>query len=322
MSGSELWLRRLNFGLYKPSHGQSVASGIDLSELHVWFKIEQVMWGTPWSLDATIINVGEALIDQLIREYSRVVVSAGYQQPAKQYGPIFDGNVVQYWRGRLNATDNYLRVAANGWDQAFTQAVVNTVIPAGHTQQDVINACLDAMKPYGVEPGQTTDLGDAKSPRARALTGMAMDNVRDVAQTADVKCHIADGKLNMLKQSQTLPSKAFVLNSRSGMIGVPHQTLGMGLEVTSLLNPSIRPGVMIQIDQKSIVKLSAPQTAPQGIGATPEQQMQIDLTAKVSSDGFYRVFAVTHHGDNRGNPWFSEIRTEPLDPTKMGPTLG
>lgn len=318
MSSSEIWLRRWNLSLFKASG----LTGIDLSELHLTFSVVKQQWQSPTQLDCMIYNVGEKLIDQLIAQYTRIILAAGYFQPSKQYGTIFDGNVVYYGRGRLNPTDSYLRVVANGWDQAFTEAVVNTTLPAGAVRMDAVQACLDTFKQYGVDKGKISDLGDAKSTRARALVGKTMDVLRDEAKSADVSCSIDAGKLNMLKASEAISNKAVVLNSGSGMIGIPHQTLGAAIEVRSLLNPLITPGSLIQVNQASIAKVAAPKQEPTGLSATPEQQMQLDLTAEIKTDGFYRVFALTHHGDSRGDPWYTDIKTEPKDPTQMTPKVG
>ncbi len=303
-SGQRLWLRQWSLAI------GSAAASTTLSPLHFVFTVTTALYQTPWQAQIRIHNVGQKDMDMLATEYTQATLTAGYQRPSSQYGVIFDGQVAWYERGRENATDTYLQIYANQRDKEINASTINTTLPAGYTQLDVVKACAQAM---GIPLGYVSDLGDVKSPRARALYGMARDVLRDVAQTANATSFIQDGKLVVLVQGDALPGSVVVLNSASGLIGVPAQTLGGGIRAVSLLNPFIRPATMVQINQADINKLTA------GPGATVSEQTRIQRdTAGIAADGFYKVVSATHRGDNRGNPWFTEIVCVPIDPTQQG----
>ncbi len=93
-----------------------------------------------------------------------------------------------------------------------------------------------------------------------------------------------------------MPGTGFVLNSRTGMIGMPIQTID-GIQVTCLLNPKIVPGSRIQIDQASVQQAKFD---PSYTGVV--NNSMIPATA---DDGFYKVLMVNHTGDTRGTPWYT-----------------
>jgi len=48
--------------------------------------------------------------------------------------------------------------------------------------------------------------------------------------------------------------EAIVLNSRTGLIVMPQQTMGAGVNVRCLINPNIRVGGLIELDQASVYR--------------------------------------------------------------------
>jgi hypothetical protein len=287
---------------------------MDLSPLAFTFSIEQTQLMTPWIGRITVFNVGDDIISRMQKELTHVYLEAGYQPPSRQYGKLFAGEIAYYRRGR-QATETFVEIVAVQADQPLNAAVVNTWIPAGFKPVDVVTMCLMAMP--GITLGQVTDLGDGKSPRGRTLFGMASDILRDVAQSANANVYIdSNNQLHMLTESEYLQMRTEtvpVLNSRSGLIGVPTQTLGAGVEARSLLNPAIIPGSQVKIDERAVMTATAVQP-----GRLPDTNVALQFSQmSLATDGFYVVGAVRHWGQNRGNPWYSDITTKPIDPTKQ-----
>ncbi len=271
------------------------SEGLDLSELRIRFTVRQAMVGTPGHADIIVTNLSDETANLIQKEFTKVVLDAGYEG---NMATIFEGEIVQKRKGRENPTDTYLSILAKEGQKAYSHAVISKTLAAGHTFKDQVDACLEALKPFGIVAGYIADLGGFKMPRGRALFGMVREQLRDIAKATDTSWRIQGGKLNIVKNKGTLPGSAIVLNSQTGMVGMPTQTME-GIEVKCLLNPEIKPGCRLQIDEASIQR--------QQMSIATAAQGQNFLVPDIASDGFYKVIAVNNSGDTRGNDWYSDI---------------
>jgi hypothetical protein len=312
-SAGKLWMRKWNLTVGT----QSGKDAVDLSKLAFNFDVSKQLGQTLWKARITIYNIDSNLVARLQKTLTHVLLEAGYQAPSQQYGKIFAGPIAWFKYGRQNATDTYIELHAATGDEAVTQAVVNTTLPAGATQRDVVNACAAAMAPYGIGLGYITDLGKEKAPRGRVCFGMASDVLRDVVRSAGAHYHIDDdNKLHILKEFETFATEQVpVLNSQSGMLDVPAQTRDGGVEVHSLLNFAIRPGRRIHIDERDLVVQKASPSGDADNLPTDAQRLNIQRMG-LNESGFYEVGGVQHIGENRGNPWFTYMMTAPIKPVK------
>jgi hypothetical protein len=272
------------------------AEALDVSGLRIRFAVQQEVISTPGWADITVYNLSQATVDKIDREYTKMTLEAGYEGGGRDL--IFSGDITQKISGRENPTDTFLRLVAVDGAKAHWYATVNKTLAAGHTFRDQVDACLKALEPFGIVAGQIADLGAATMPRGRVLFGMVKDTLREITQATNTTWAIRDGKLNVVPNRSYLENEAIVLNSRSGLIGMPTRTFN-GIEARCLLNPKIRPGGRIKIDQESIqdVPLS------ESYGSTAANY---NVPLK-SDDGFYKVLMVNHMGDTRGNEFYSDI---------------
>ena len=102
-----------------------------------------------------------------------------------------------------------------------------------------------------------------------------------------------------------------VLNSGTGMVGLPEQTL-QGVIVRCLLNYRIRPGTKLQINESSIQRAAISPAYAAGAQNTffrdqsPNEALQSGILG-IAADGFYKALLVEHNGDTRGPNWYTEI---------------
>ncbi|HAU75920.1 MAG TPA: hypothetical protein DCW88_10430, partial [Agrobacterium sp.] len=228
---------------------------VDLSQLRIRFQVTQHNLQSPNVGDITISNLSDQTVKRIKGEGTEVTLEAGYQENP---GLIFKGQIIQKRSGRENPVDTYLNIIAQGGDQAYNYATVNKTLAAGHSYRDQVLTAYEAMKPFGITLGKIADLGDKKMPRARVMFGMARDILRTIAISTGTSWSIQNNELTVTKNNEPKEGGAIVLNSRTGLIGLPVQSID-GILVTCLLNPQIGPGSLIQIDQASVqeAKLSA-----------------------------------------------------------------
>lgn len=292
------WLRACSLVV-----ADSGGKGLELGELRVTFATKKGDTETPNSAEIRVYNLSEATAGRMQREFTRVVLSAGYQS---NRGLIFDGTIRQYRKGRENGTDAWLEIIAADGDKAYNWAVVNTTLAAGSKPADRVKVCQDSFAGKGAQAGHMPDLGGGALPRGKVMYGMARKYMRDEAAGTNCSWSFQDGKMQMVKNAGYLPGEAVILTHETGMVGTPEQT-NEGVKVRCLLNPKLKVNGRIRLDNKSV------------------QQAKTDLKAgaqrppKMDADGFYRILKVEFSGDTRGNDWYADMICVGLDDTSKTP---
>ena len=140
------------------------------------------------------------------------------------------------------------------------------------------------------------------------------------------------GQLTAAPKFSVRSDEAIVLNSETGMVGSPEQT-ERGVSVMCLLNPAIRWGTKLQINEADIQRLlvqrgTSGSTSAQ-VGGTPGFAAsglspsfsggQSELIPPLNSDGIYVVLFASHVGDTRGEAWYTRSVCLSIDPTALKP---
>jgi len=275
------------------------ADARDDTGLRVRFTIRAMTTQTPRTAEIRITNLKSDTAKRLMGQKGMTVeLNAGFRDAM---GRIFKGEIKQVRKGRETPTDTYLDVFASTHDKAYNNAIVSKTLPAGSTGQDIYKACLDAMKPFGVTQGQIPDaLAKMRYPRPVTLFGMARDHLRTLAYSSGCTWNIRDDSLDVISKDGALQGGTITLNSNTGLIGMPAQT-EQGILARCLINVRIGINSMVKIDQSSI------QEAVQPLSIAGEPRGGQPFIAPIDADGLYRVVAVDHIGDTRGQPWYCEL---------------
>ncbi len=293
-------------GTQAPGIATNPNAAIDLSELHITFEIRNATTHTLKFAKIFIYNLADDTARQIQNEFTRVELSAGY---GDDIGLIFQGQIAIVKHGKLNATDTFVEITAQDGDAAYNFSVSNRTLAKGWTPTQLHGALLQDLAPYGITQGYTPQFTSNAASRGKACYGMTRDYLRDLADQQGCEWNIEDGKLNFVPMTSYVPGHAIVLNSDSGMIGTPTQTTG-GIEVRCLLNPLIKAGGQIVIDNGSLATMTIKN---QIVGQTPQ------LVAGTDGDGHYKALCVSHRGDTRGQDWYTDIICLAVDPTAAIP---
>ena len=298
---SRQWKRLLNLQVDGTT---IVASGSDVSAgLRVQFKIEKMRMGTPGVAHVTVTNLSDRTANALAKLEAPVILSGGYLDNS---GLLFTGTVNQYIKGRESPTDKTFQIFARDTgtvSDGHVQAVVSKALAKGSTPLDHFNAIADAFAPYGIKKGfaPADVLSRLKYPRGVSLFGMAKDLMRDLALSNQSSWSIQDGTVQMLSINAQPQTGPFVLNSATGLIGIPTQTSD-GIMVRCLINPKISLLAghnYIQVDQKLIQQQAQSQAFT---GDVSNAQIPV-----IATDGIYEVVYIEVTGDTRGVPWYMDL---------------
>lgn len=290
-------------------------TALDLSQLRIKFAVKRSESMTPNTADIRVYNLEEQTAIRIRKEFTKVTLNAGY---AGNNGVIFQGNIKQVILGRESATDTYIDIIAGDGDLAYNFAVVVQTLAAGATQMNQVNAAADAMKDKGVTKGHIGELPTQQLPRGKVMFGNARNYMRAVSQTTNNSWSIQDEKITFIGTKAYLPGERVVLTSVTGMVGTPEQT-NEGINVKCLLNPKIKVGGRIVIDNKSIQQLKI------NLNITDPKQIAKSIPAPLTADGTYFVLVVEYLGDTRGIEWYCnliclniDVTTSPRNAVQVG----
>lgn len=277
--------------------GGTDGQGLDLSALRMTFDVRQSDFLQPNNANIRVYNVAPETARRAEREFTRVVLQAGYEG---NVATIFDGTIVQTRLGRESQTDTYLHITAMDGDMALNYAVVNKSYAAGSRPEDRLAEAVRAGAQYGLQAGHITQGSEPALPRGVVMFGMARDAIRDEAEALGASASVQNNRLQVLAHNEPLPGEAVVINAQTGMVGMPEQT-AEGITFTALLNPRLRIGQAVRIDNRSIQRAAA--------SATYEGQKRnfaLQEMVPLDRDGLYRVLVADHIGDTRGNPFYTK----------------
>ena len=297
MNAQRQFLRRCNVVV-----SGDAGAGLDLSPLRITFTIKKTDGQTPNTAEITVYNMAADVAARIGKEFTSIMLQAGY---ANNYGIIFSGTIKQVRIGKENATDGRVVIVASDGDRAYNQAIVNATLTAGATQHEQASLAIQAMSPYGVAEGTTVPDTGVKLPRGKVLYGMARDYLRHNARNLDASWSIQDGAVQFVANTGTLPTEAVVLSSKTGLIGTPEQT-DDGIKARCLLNPTIKIGGKVQINQRDIAEAALPDT---------NKGEPVNKPVTIQHDGLYRVLVAEFTGDTYGQEWYVDLLCIGIDDT-------
>lgn len=279
----------------------------DLSQLHFRFAVRASDVETPNSAEIIVYNLKQNTIAEIIKEYTAVILQVGY---AGQTAQVFTGTIKQFRQGRERNVDNFLEILAADTDELYNFGVVNQTIAGGSTYQTRFNAICTALgAPQDPNAAGYLSATGGILPRGKVLFGMGRSYLRDLARSTGNRWSFQKGELTLVPLTGYLPGDVIVINSKTGMIGVPEAT-DQGVEVTILMDPLIKVGQRVQINSADIV-----QTVIREQGFP--NYTSLNYVASVPpGDGIYRVMVAEHDGDTRENaPWYSRLTCLAIDPS-------
>jgi len=288
---TEQWIRKASLIV-------GTEDALDLSELRFIFRIKRGDTQTPNTLRVRVYNVSEQTALRTMKEFTRVVLQAGYEG---NYGIIFDGTIIQVRIGRENQTDTYVDITAADGDSAYNFGFVNQTLAAGATMRDVVDASMKAMEKKGVTRGYMAFLTEQRLARGKVMFGLARKFMEGVARTTQSVWSIQDGKAVLWPETSYNPGDIPVISPQTGLVGLPEQTSN-GITARMLLNPSVKIGTLIQLKNEAIQLYEYNPDIKQ-----QSENGNIEMQSALNDEGLYYVMLAEHWGDTRGNDWYTEV---------------
>jgi hypothetical protein len=310
------------------STGPTSTQGLVLSQLSAdtpeglrfKFEIEANDVETPNTARIRVYNLSADTVNLVRQEYSFVILNAGY---GGNMGQIFQGTIKQFRVGKERNVDSFLDIFAADGDIAYNFAIVNASLKDGSTPADELQQYVQAFQAASPQQNISQDPNalayltesyippGAVNPGGKVAFGLARDYMRDLANSGNVRWSIQNGVVTIIPITGYLPGEAIAINSLTGMVGVPEAT-EEGLIVECLLNPLIKVGAAIQLNNNDITTTQIREQLFPSINS-------LNFVAKVAptaNDGYYRVLVAEHRGDTRDLDWYTKLTCLLIDDYK------
>jgi hypothetical protein len=246
-----------------------------ITGLRMTFKVVKSIKPEPNTAEITIYNLSADTRTALQTAKVPVQIEAGYVGQAEV---LFRGELrkpVSVGRG----ADWVTTFTSGDGDVAYRSARLDKSFAPG---TPMVEAFKEGAKRLGVGLGDSLAKiaqargreGTVDFPNGETFSGQLVRELDRIAKTAGVEWSIQDGVLQVTPLGQPTDEQSILLSAATGLVGSPEAGEKGAIKATSLLQPGIRPGRLLQLDA-------------------------------VNLRGAFRVESVEHTGDNFAQPWYS-----------------
>jgi hypothetical protein len=264
--------------------------GVRIAGLRIQFRVEKSIRQEPSTLDLRVFNFSAAHRAGMQKKGAKVILEAGY---ADGLEIVFSGDARTVDHVRDSTPEWVTHIQCGDGERAYLYSRINQSFGPGTSVKQILSAMAQAM---GVDLGNSASKisaaqlrgGLAQFQHGYVASGKTAAEFSRLLKTAGLTWSIQDGALQVLAGDADYANTTVPLISQgSGMVGSPdHGTpdkKGQAsiLKVKSFLQPSIRPGMRVQIKSNT-------------------------------ANGLYRVEKLSHQGDSAGPEWYTILETRPL----------
>jgi hypothetical protein len=253
-------------------------------DLRVQFQIEKTKDSTPNKAEIKITNLSEETRSKIREKDALIRVFAGYQNDLDAV-LLFVGNS-QHIINKWETPDIVTHIEAQDGQRTLRETRSNFSYGNNTSANTILNKLAGDL-----EIPLRQDFNVPGTYQGYSFNGRAKDAIDEITRKAGYEWSITDNELLILPANGNTGSVAAKLTPESGLINAPErandqegefeEALEKELEwkITSLLNPRLYPGALVEIDSKQ-------------------------------AKGMFQIENVRHHGDSRGNEWYSEIEVK------------
>lgn len=249
-----------------------------IAGLRIGFKIVRDASAEPNNLELVVYNLSEASRARFEEKGARVVVLAGY---GEQLAQLCSGDI-RHAQSMKAGSDWVTKIEAGDGERALAHARVSESWRPGTQVSSVVAKAVQALQ---LDPGNA--LTKAKEIAGEFSSGYvqhgkASRELSSLLEPRGYTWSVQDGRIEILKATETLPETAPLISPDSGLIGSPEMGTPAKpgskpvLKIRSLLQPRLRP------------------------------KQRFELKSRTRS-GVFVAQKVTHTGDTFGNDWYTDI---------------
>lgn len=297
-TGMKQYLRKWSLMI----NGQPFIDGRDGHQLRCVFDIEV----SPATLAMANIQLFNLSKESEINQRSDIVFSAGYQD---NFDALFSGTITNIFRERQGPNVITRLLCRSGI--ASQRGLMSSSYGPGAKLTDVL---VDAARAWPLYLEIDLKQFDEKDvfPSGYTASGDVKTVLDSLSYMFGFDWKPERGSLVISRLDMERTTTAFEVNQHTGMVGMPEVNRGpqgLGVDVTTRINPSIRTSSRINVSS--------------GFSTYNTGNMRIaETTGDVSANGEYNVFRIRYFGDSHGQAWDMRMDAIRAGTREIAPQIG
>lgn len=231
--------------------GSTGSTGREYTDLRISFAVDMSDSSEPNQARIEIYNANPEAIAAMQTDDAVVRLLVGYESDGGVPRLLFEGNPVKNGvHTRHRDVDRILTIEAQDGGREYTTGHVAVSYSTGTTSGQMFAALAEEL---GVALGNVDAVvRDVSFPHGLVLVGRAADQLDRVAAMSNARWQIRDGTLQVWEDGSSTGEAAVVFSVAAGnLVGSPTPT-DIGVEVTGLLAPTLRPGKPFRVESASV----------------------------------------------------------------------
>lgn len=258
--------------------GKRGQSGFTYKDLRVIFKVEKSLNSKPNKSEIKVYNLTRDNRSKAEQSGNVLLLKAGY---GTNIETIFTGDVAKA-KTELEGVDYVTTFELGDGEKLFQTAKSDISFSKG---TDLKEAIVNILNKANFNLGDISGLVSEKLQAPLVLSGNVRKHLDDLATRQNFEWSIQDEAVQILKQGSPTKESLVILNSNTGLIGIPKNRFGKkddekGIEFDCLLNGKLKPGRRVLIESDII-------------------------------QGFFRIQKVLYQGDNYGQDFTCKCEAAP-----------
>jgi hypothetical protein len=251
--------------------------------LRVAFTIKKTLTKEPNTAEIRVWNLNADSRKRIGERHTPVSLSAGYRN---SISIVFKGDA-RFISHELSGPDWITKIACGDGERALTSDRIQRSFGPGSPVAQVLSSIKTALG--GLADGNFSQVVSGVTgvfENGFSASGDAFSVAEKIARGRGFNLSVQDGSLSLIPIDGFEAGTATLLTAETGLVGSPEvaspdKTGAVPkIKVRSLLQPSIRPGRLVDLRSAAI-------------------------------SGLFRADAVEHKGDTHGPEWFTDVELKP-----------
>lgn len=276
MTEKQLFLRD-----YKVTVGERGQEGKEYTDLRVVFEVEKTSESSPNKAKIEIYNLSGTSRKEYQKKGLGIRLDAGYQGLMEV---LFIGDVHKPKFKRNNA-DILTTFEAGDGERALVNTVFNKSYGAGTRFVQIVQDIADTL---GIAVGTVIGIKAEVYNAGVTFSGSAKKALDTMTAKQDLEWSVQNNTIQILPKTAHLGEEAIFISKTTGLIGVPSAENQDSVKFSSLLNPKLQPGALVQLESDQV-------------------------------NGFYKLKKVKFDGDSHGDKWQADCEGVKINAAQVFP---